>query len=320
MALKLHIGTHKTATTLLQQFAHRHRDKLQECGLDYPCWNDWLGLRDHYAHHDWAHAIADNSRLIGRQGLERFRALMQEASQERDVLISAEPLYRYLLQVQGQQQGPKAARNAYVRRVGDWLRDIEVEVIVVYRRPDDFAASMYGEHVLQTNFAGNLEQFIAKKPHLFDYGWQTRLWEKHVGPVRHLCYERLRQDDIVTAFFGHLGIDVANWERPAAVNESKDPAVIEFKRRANAELGGSGNTKHKPRRLDKLSVDDVLANAAATRPRSLWPSQRAEQDFLETALERFAATPYWDPEHYAAWDTGPAEKTYMEDWLADMKD
>jgi len=325
MTLKLHIGTHKTATTLLQHFADRHRQRLRGHGLEYPDWGKWLGLRHHYAHHDLAHAMADNSPLLGHTELDRFWGMVREVAHDRDVLISAEPLYRYLAR---SGRGPRTARNSYVQGVGRWLRDLDVEVLVVYRRPNDFAASMYGEHVLQTRFPGTLDQFIDKKLHLFDYGWQIRLWQTHVGPVRHLCYEDLKAGDIVTGFFDELGVDVSGWERPRIANQSKDPALVELKRRANADADNSSGNNNPiarlresrgHRRLEQLEAYEILDNAASTHPRSLWQSRDDEQAFLQRAIKRFATFPYWDEARYERWGDEPHAQTYRAEWLTHMK-
>ena len=317
MALRLHIGTHKTGTTLLQRFAHQNRARLRAGGLEYPDWKEWLGIRGHYAHHDLAHAIGENSKRVGPKELDRFWGIMREYARDHDVLVSAEPFYRYLI---AGESGPKKAHATYVQRLGHWARDVEVEVVLVLRKPDDFAVSMYGEHVLQTRFGGALDRFIREKGHLFDYAWQIGLFEKNVGPVRHLCYEGLCEQDLVNAFFAELGLDVSGWDRPSLANTSKDPALVELKRRANSAPGGVGDNRAYLRKLARTSVEDVLSNEQGTRPRTLWQTQDEERAFLHGALEKFSESQYWDEAKYGRWRAEPAQKTYMAQWLADMKD
>ena len=119
MTLVLHIGSHKTGTTAVQRFAAAHRAILRERGLWYPSYDE-IGLPEHYAHHHFAHAIADAARGKFDIGdAERFSAAVRRGRRKGEtVLLSAEPIYRHVL------KGPDdywAQREAYVARLKEMM-------------------------------------------------------------------------------------------------------------------------------------------------------------------------------------------------------
>ena len=63
MPIFIHVGTQKTGTTSLQKFAAEHRTELRARGLWYPSYRE-MGLFGHYAHHDFAHALADQGKRL----------------------------------------------------------------------------------------------------------------------------------------------------------------------------------------------------------------------------------------------------------------
>ena len=198
------------------------------------------------------------------------------------------------------------------------MRGLDITVVVVYRRPDDFAASMYGEHVLQTRFAGTMDRFIRQRPYLFDYAWQNDLFERNIGTVSNLCYERLKNTGLINGFFSELGVDVSEWERPETANTSRDPALIELKRRANEAPADDSREKTRLQRLDALSLQDVMPGEETLRPRSLWESEDDEREFMERWTEKFRTSRYWDASSYGHLWAGSEEKLYRSEWIAHL--
>ena len=127
MTLVLHIGSHKTGTTAVQRFAAAHRAILRERGLWYPSYDE-IGLPEHYAHHHFAHAIADAARGKFDIGdAERFSAAVRRGRRKGEtVLLSAEPIYRHVL------KGPDdywAQREAYVARLKEMIGTDDATVL-----------------------------------------------------------------------------------------------------------------------------------------------------------------------------------------------
>ncbi|MDE2383697.1 MAG: hypothetical protein KGO53_03680 [Alphaproteobacteria bacterium] len=123
----IHIGTHKTGTTSLQNFLHEQRDLLVSSGILYPEVDAGF-----IAHHQVAWELRRDSRCYPPEGhIENlFRQIRQSTVQH--ILISSED-FEYLSQ--------------YPKTIGDFvarLRRTEVEPIFVafLRQGDSYLASL----------------------------------------------------------------------------------------------------------------------------------------------------------------------------------
>lgn len=256
MTLVLHIGSHKTGTTAVQRFAAAHRAILRERGLWYPSYDE-IGLPEHYAHHHFAHAIADAARGKFDIGdAERFSAAVRRGRRKGEtVLLSAEPIYRHVL------KGPDdywAQREAYVARLKEMIGTDDATVLAVFRRQDGFARSLYQEKIKSRKYAARFRQFLVEQRHEFEYHRQLSVFAAVFGGVDLLIYEDLRQRGLIDAFFAHLGIDVSDLGRNAAENRSLPIELVEYKRLLNATRAGKGKLAHVADLLDKRAATGGL--------------------------------------------------------------
>lgn len=271
MTVVLHIGTHKTGTTAIQRFAAANRAKLRSRGLWYPSYDE-IRLFVHYGHHHVAHALAnENGNRLSIEDTRRFvDHVLAKRRPGETLLISAEPFYRHVLPAEG---GYWAERKAYVDRVREFFPGDDIKVLAIVRRQDTFARSLYQERIKVTKFRQTFPEFIADR-HPFEYYEHLRLFEEAFGTVDVLLYEDLAAAGLINAFFGHLGIDVANITGRPSANPSLPIELVEFKRILNGTSLSSERLKEigvllldkaeraksiERGKLDWLSVDEMVA-------------------------------------------------------------
>lgn len=271
MTVVLHIGTHKTGTTAIQRFAAANRAKLRSRGLWYPSYDE-IRLFVHYGHHHVAHALAnENGNRLSIEDTRRFvDHVLAKRRPGETLLISAEPFYRHVLPAEG---GYWAERKAYVDRVREFFPGDDIKVLAIVRRQDTFARSLYQERIKVTKFRQTFPEFIADR-HPFEYYEHLRLFEEAFGTVDVLLYEDLAAAGLINAFFGHLGIDVANITGRPSANPSLPIELVEFKRILNGTSLSSERLKEigvllldkaeraksiERGKLDWLSVDEMAA-------------------------------------------------------------
>ncbi len=240
MKLFLHIGTHKTGTTSIQRFLHAHRKTLAARGVWYPDFS-LVGFRSHYAHLDFARALADEGSV--RFDLARAEQFAQEVIRRAVdydvVLISAEPFYRHTLpRTKESEPGYFEARSTYVRRVRSLWGDLTPEVVVCLRRQDRFAQSLYNEHLKVTKYKHDFMRFVRERHVLFEYDRQLEVWEQEFGAPRLFLFEDLvgAKEGLVKRFLTGLGIAdsvLCDLAEPPVQNLSLPLELLAFKRELN---------------------------------------------------------------------------------------
>jgi hypothetical protein len=237
MKLILHIGTHKTGTTALQQFLYANREPL-------------VGRGFHYAtppHLQEANLIANALNAGKRRVVHEFLTKHIECatrSGAHTILASAENFYA--MGVLEAMQRREACANAIERdhALIETLHSlmpegIDVSEIVCYfRRPDRYAESLYSQHVKRgIIFDGTFEEFLPIiRPALF-YDKHMRAWsdafEESNCTVR--LYEPVRADIVSDFVRDVMGIDdIGQFSRTHNQgNERVSRDVLEFKRLRN---------------------------------------------------------------------------------------
>ena len=287
--LILHAGTHKTGTTAIQAFAARHRDALAARGVLYPDLAP-LGRVHRYPQHVFAHALADKDAALTADGAARLAGLWAEAAARdgRTVLISAEPLYRHRLRAAagGQDAGWRASRGRYLDRLAAALAPFEVEVVLVFRRPDDYARSLFQENARLTSRRA-WDSFPAFRAHAeggsLRYAQNAELFAERFGRVRGLIYEDLpRGDGFCPAFFAALGLDVGGLAPVGVVRESLDPAETLVKLALDRRFGGAKRNVALRKFVKSPAVAALLAERLGPGPFGFWESAEARAAFLAT--------------------------------------
>lgn len=253
----LHVGTHKTGTTLIQRFAAANRAELKKRGLWYPNY-DFPGQPGHYTHHHFARAVAGEvSNQIRPGQLEAFVGrLAADAEQPRTLLLSSELAYRLAMKtgenVRVIEGAPKTAeetfwrrRGAYLTRLSRTLAPLNPEVVIVLRGQGDYARSLYQEQVKASRYTESLRTFLKDYRSRFEYFRQIGLLRELVGPVKILIYEDLCEGGgLLENFFAALGVDIRDMRKPSGKNRSFPVPVTEFLRRVNCSRASEEDRQH----------------------------------------------------------------------------
>jgi len=207
--LLLHVGSHKTGTTSIQAALAANRSWLESRGIYYPNPKPYLfGKSD--AHHDLAHGLAgDNRREAAR--MRNFRTHLIEAAPRFDrILLSAEPFYRH--EIAG--RGPSAprtpaamieSRRAYIDRMAEFFAPFDTEILVVLRRPDTFAESLYKNAIVSSPYAGGFDAYLKRAYFKLDYPTRLDLFRARFPALTVRSYESGLKAGIVETFFETIG-------------------------------------------------------------------------------------------------------------------
>lgn len=207
--LVLHVGTHKTGTTAIQAYMSQCRADLAAQGILYPSLRPGL-WKEMAGHHKMAQAISRFS-IIDRARLRRYRAWIDRTrSRFRVTVLSAEPIYRHVVGevAPGDTQGWFLAHRVYLQRLVAWLDGFQVRPVVYFRQPDEFAASVFKEHVVRRLLRGgerNFKTFVAATAQYYDYSEHIDALRDAFGCVVVRDYDAARQRGLQADFAAQLG-------------------------------------------------------------------------------------------------------------------
>jgi hypothetical protein len=203
--LVIHAGTHKTATTTIQETLAANRERLAACGLVYPAIGQAAG--HHLLVSEWLDHLA--AYRDGRSPEEHWRALAAEHAAGPDtVLLSSEEFAR---------KGPQHVDLAALRaRAAPFAR---CRIVYVLRNQVAYIQSLYLEMQRQYRmppFGEYVRQCLARdhaSGMYLDYGelYATACAAFAPGEVRLLSYEALAGTGrpIAAAFLAAIGCDAA---------------------------------------------------------------------------------------------------------------
>jgi hypothetical protein len=273
--LVLHAGTHKTGTTAIQDFAHTYRESLAENGFYYPNLN--LALPGRFpgradgvfanAHHHFFHALAGDTRFLDESICsDLVRIWYQEcASQGLSLLLSSESVSRHLLRGRGLSRSERS--QLYLQKLNEQFSlYFDIEVVLVFRRPDDYARSLYQEQVMRGTLreAISLETFIENHADRFDYVSLVSRFEQVFPRLSVFGYEQLcAGGDLCAEFFSRIGA----------------PSICLNLDRSGASIVRLSLTP--PQTMLKLCLNQSLELSEPLPHRSVVPSSRANRRLLE---------------------------------------
>lgn len=233
----VHIGTHKTGTTSIQKNLAAHRAVLLQQGVLYPDYT-MLGLGQHYAHLGMANALAGQHQKFTVQDAETFFAKSRDLSNSTGVtLFSAEPFYRQILSKTAPQnmRTPEeywTARNNYIARFRNIIGP--AEIVLVVRRQDDFAESMYQEQIKVTKFSKNFQTYLKNFWFHFNYAEQADAWAKYFPEVKIIPFQKIKGQNITQKFLALAGISATNIRDGQMQNVGMPQDGVILKRAANS--------------------------------------------------------------------------------------
>jgi hypothetical protein len=241
MKLILHIGTHKTGTTALQQFLSTNRKKLLECGVYYatpPHEAEMNNIITHLLFPDQVHLVK-----------EFFLSHLRDATQKKaeTIIASSENLYcmeRFLLHMPEKKYSadPLDDERKLIRRLHSSIpRSVECHIVCYVRRPDHYLESLYNQNVKRgIQFTGSAVDFLHLIGDMLDYHRYLSLWREVFGSSS--CSARVYEvaaRDLFQDFMAHaLGMsDISQFAQPhLRANERLSRDVLEYKRLSNADI------------------------------------------------------------------------------------
>ena len=238
MRLILHIGTHKTGTTALQQFLHANRRPLAACGFHYA--TPRRGLRD-------ANCVANALNVGDSRAVRAFLTKHVAVARRRGthtILVSAENFYA--MSVPSSMQRKQVCVNAVERdrALTETLQSLipegvaTCEIVCYFRRPDRYAESLYSQHVKRgVIFDGTVDEFLPIIRPALLYHQCMGLWSDVFGRENCLArqYESVGTDIIGDFVMNVMNIaDLTHFSRVhTQANERVGRDLLEFKRLIN---------------------------------------------------------------------------------------
>jgi hypothetical protein len=259
--IHLHIGTHKTGTTSIQKYMSSNTEVLHSLGLYYPNVN-LVQPESYFAHHKLAHSIAGKGKKPWcSDTIRRFIDLSVTSAGANDVIISAEPFYRHLLNpadVRPRDLSDKlywSYREAYIRKTFSYFADYDVNLVVVFRGQSGFLKSRYQENVKSNSFSGSPFELYLAKRNEFEYYQQVTLWNKYFKSINVGIYENLITNGSLIENFLESLVSVKTsgpLNDQAIKNTSIHPLIIEFKKHLKINYRDELSA-HELRKLQKIA-------------------------------------------------------------------
>lgn len=283
MRVILHAGTHKTGTTAIQRFAADNRGFLFNKGILYP---DYLstGIRLNDGHHQFAHAFSDtgSSDLSMDSAIELAESWAKLASTKgKDLLISVEALYRHVV---GEGSIVDRRKN-YLMRVREAFKEYPVEIILVFRRPDHFAHSLYCENIasgfrVQPKFSKWLQ---AGNRFSWRYFQSADIFREVFNNLKVYNYsDQMFQGDIVAPFFKELGVDISKISRNIEVRKSLSAPEAVVKNYANRYLCSRKTSRQFNSWLREDDIQRMIFDCFGPDRSDFWSSDQEHLLFVQT--------------------------------------
>jgi len=215
MRVFLHIGSHKTGTTAIQEFASDNANWLREQGLLYPSF-DLIGGERERSHLGMINILTSNDSVAetADPGMLLQAARRKAEDDGCNLLFSAESLFRLAKTQQDIVSGAFAKAFA----------DIPITVVCSLRSRAEFAESLYRNGYRA--FAKVPEAFpewLDMARTNFEYERILLAYVQNLGAESLLLsYSKSTRDDFVSFFFRRLGVEI---EASGKVPRQKNPSL-----------------------------------------------------------------------------------------------
>jgi hypothetical protein len=246
MPIHLHIGTHKTGTTAIQQVLRQQRKALADVGVWYPNEAELLdgGSSKQIPHLNLARSLQNPKRKNSyspTQVRQIVRRIVRGSRRYSHTIISAEPFWH--LGFSGVRKGLSteqlwAGKAAAIDQLRDLFGAADVKVTAVLRERSSYIMSFYSEWVTASEYEGSIQSFLRHHRHYWDYCGQLEAWAHHF-PVNAHGYEALCQQGALPQLFlqrlcgSSIPQELLSALQPTWSNSSDPVALVVLKRFLN---------------------------------------------------------------------------------------
>lgn len=233
MRLILHIGTHKTGTSAVQECLYRNEGRLAERGI-------------YYARRPRARALNQLAQLIATGREAQAQALIDshvakaKTAGATTLLISAESFFAMTMffhKLEGEicEDYWGAEARCIDLLHGVLPADMPKRVVALFRRQDKFLESVYAQTVRTRPVSASCEQFKAQVSEALDYARHMQLWSRAFPDCTVYTYEETA--NAAARFFLRHALEIGDTEQfdglDMRVNTSLARDLVEYKRELN---------------------------------------------------------------------------------------
>lgn len=227
MKIFIHIGTHKTGSTLIQNVCKKNHEALKSQGIYYPV--------DGYTqsgHHELAWALMRKNIAVAKKYVDDA---LNKASGCESIVFSSEE-FEFLRDF-------KVAKNLFPKNAS-------IHVLCYFRRQDKYLESEYNQHVkmVSTRLSTDIFKFFMYHDFYRRFNYMAIIsgWEKpgFVDKFSIFSYDKeAKKNNLLGSFFECIGFDFYKHGvdfKSQVDNKSITPSVLIYLARYNNEDGGEG--------------------------------------------------------------------------------
>ena len=238
MKILLHIGTHKTGTSSIQNFCARNQIFLAEHGFYYGLRGD-LSARNVNFLGAW---LANEKHNLVQGFLDNVIRKAEQANLSQ-VLLSGESFFAMTTHFSKSETISESEywilEQKRIESLAKMLNTHETEIVCYLRRQDQFAESLYNQMVKQASgFQGDFEMFLRRISFSLDYFRHIDVWSNCFKNSLIQIRSFHQSPDVVTDFVNHaLRIDIlpSGYSASSRVNINLSQDLLEFKRELNTK-------------------------------------------------------------------------------------
>ena len=199
----VHIGTHKTGSTALQNYLHNNRTELSNSGILYP----EAGLHG-TGHHSIAWSAAREERELLAKYFQSIRVEAEKIKAQKIILSSEE--FEFV-------PGLDTLRSCL---------PADTQIILYCRRPDRYLESEFNQHVrmYDLRFVGDIYRFLFRVNFMTrcDYLAICKKWGSAFGPknIHLVSYDNARKTDSLYKTF-HSAVGINDSDKLSQPNKSE---------------------------------------------------------------------------------------------------